>query len=389
MESTLEFVAKKYFLSHTTEFDEHCKFVKFEVSPCRTDGRNSMALVGRILYERAGATLRSEEFFVKVTSPQMLFPDQETFQFTNEVHFYTKILPFFRTFRGDDLVPKFYASCLDVSDEWTHDVILLENLEASGFSRRRQKPFLDRDHIALMMRKIGEFHAYSFKAKQEHAERFFSIVGVGSHVRLARTSLLPAREQRWKRDLAPLQNREEYSEAATNLVKTMKNYDLVLNYRNCGPEYDTAVLGHCAFDSCNVLFRYDENGKPVDLKLVDWQTWKLASAAMDVLTPLYIDASQRTRDEHWDDFIETYYSSLRDTFPEVQVPKKESLVSEFALYVPPILFMAGYRFPCPNFSANDELLTYTSSLADATSDPEAFVDPLVDMFKDMVKRGYL
>ncbi|RXG52718.1 hypothetical protein Avbf_17216 [Armadillidium vulgare] len=70
------------------------------------------------------------------------------------------------------------------------------------------------------------------------------------------------------------------------------------------------VLIHGDFRATNILFRYDENNMPIDLRIVDLQQAKKASAAFDILYYFYTSLSGDVRTKNYLKLIYIYYQSF-------------------------------------------------------------------------------
>ncbi len=377
---------KNYFYSQNEEYDEKCRFLKFVRNDIfATGGLNSTGFVGKIVYERNGNLRTTKEFFFKVAIDKMLNPDGQIFQFANEVYFYTKIRPFFENLHSMAFLAKFCTCYMEASATDANDMIVFENLASRGFVPSQQKPFLDYDHLVLMMRNIGRFHAYSYKARHEDSGRFYSLVEHSSNVAVSRAvKLLPTMATRWSQVLQGFRNDPRYVVPAATVDKIMADPSSVIECLSGGRNSGTSVLCHCSYSRPNVLFFY-HGDKPTHMKILDWQTWVLTSFAVDVLFLLYADADQVTRENHWDELIGEYHGSLRGTFANIPIPSKELVLRELRTAIPFAVYGVVGRLPGPD----NEEFGQVPKIRAKIEKSEDRADPLVDIFRDMVERGYL
>jgi hypothetical protein len=99
--------------------------------------------------------------------------------FENEIHFYMNILPLFWKFAADkgitdvfNSIPKFYGSFMAENI----DVVVLENLKSKNYSLfDRTKP-LPRDHLKLILKQYGKFHATSAAMQDQQPNTFKRVV---------------------------------------------------------------------------------------------------------------------------------------------------------------------------------------------------------------------
>lgn len=95
------------------------------------------------------------------------------------------------------------------------------------------------------------------------------------------------------------------------------------------PVEPLAVLCHGDFNRNNMLFLYDNSGRPADALAFDMATVRYGSPALDLSFFLYMNADRRTRDDHWDELLDAYCAALSaavsDVADVVRVPDRERL----------------------------------------------------------------
>lgn len=101
------------------------------------------------------------------------------------------------------------------------------------------------------------------------------------------------------------------------------------------PVEPLSVLCHGDFNRNNLLFRYDDGGRPVDALTFDMATVRYGSPALDLSFFLYMNTNRQTRDDHWDALLDAYCETLVATTGDVPVPDRGQLdveMSEHAFY---------------------------------------------------------
>lgn len=324
---------RKVFEVRTDLFGIKSSYLRFEVDVTYSgsNGLKSNWQFGRIVYKSEDNTVHLSAPLALKLSPKIYFsPMLQAWEFTNEIFFYTQILPFFSSFRDiSPSFPNFYQSELSINVNKTEVALIFENLQALGYNHANTKLFLDYDHLALMMKKLGQFHAFSYKAKKTNCLQFYTLASMFRETHFAKDwtirYLMPAFGLK---GLEKFRGDPSYSSKASELEKLVKiANEFVLNVFN-DEQNPVAVLCHGDYLQHNVLFKYDKE-YPVDLKIIDLGSCKLSSPVVDLAQPLYINADQRMRDEHWDDLINEYYQALKETFPDNEVPSKSTIMNEF------------------------------------------------------------
>lgn len=128
------------------------------------------------------------------------------------------------------------------------------------------------------------------------------------------------------------------------------------------PREPLAVICHGDFNRNNALFRYDDEGLPIDELLFDFGTSRYGSPAMDLSFFFYMNTTQKLRESRWDDLPTEYCSTLSETVPSaVRVPNRAELDSEIAAcaiygFAP---FFLPYQFTSDNIHSelNEEETT--------------------------------
>ena len=94
-------------------------------------------------------------------------------RFHNEIHMYTKFIPFVEEFvrkRKTDLLGEIFAKCYYAESGAAcvggRDVIVLEDMVPRGFTLSAERLFLDYDHCAVAMRQLARYHAMSYGMKE-------------------------------------------------------------------------------------------------------------------------------------------------------------------------------------------------------------------------------
>ncbi|XP_065212101.1 uncharacterized protein LOC135839818 [Planococcus citri] len=331
------FVFRDYF-SKTEYFRNGYSFKCFEPENSKLlDGFSTDGLCGRIVYvDVNGQEYRTKSMIIKT----MLATDFRTkyveLAFSNESFVYTVVVPFFAKLDPSivNLFPKFYYQCLSLQNEDERGSIVLENLIESGYKLPKSKVFLDSTHLKLILKKLGEFHAYSYQAKKTHPEIFANIAANLIETHHTCTLETPSHYydtlnekyfQTLSIDVDP-RYRNKLLEIREILKHPIEFFEDI--FTSC--EEPEAVICHGDFLRNNLLFRYNAEGIPVQVKFIDLANSRYCSPIVDLATILYMNTDQNTRDLYWDELIDEYYNSLKNTFPENDlVPSEDQIMEQF------------------------------------------------------------
>ncbi|XP_067006713.2 uncharacterized protein [Anabrus simplex] len=271
----------------------------------------------------------SDSIIVKI----MFFDDklraafQSEKQFANEIHFYSKVLPLFESVAGAQLLfPRYYYSSISSSPEGKcreeDAVIVMEDLRPKGF-RLGNRSSLDFDHCVLALKQIGRFHALSYAMKHLDEEAFHRDV-VSKILETLNSSEfssgIGAYNKRVTEALKTLSPENSLAETLQGKVTDPKIFENLIT-----PKEPLAVLCHGDFCRNNMLFNYDEKNKVCDVRLLDLQTIRYASPAIDLSFFLFMNTTAELRKQSWDQLFESYHKEVCGTLAKVLGKPEESL----------------------------------------------------------------
>lgn len=208
------------------------------------------------------------------------------------------------------------ARCyFSISEEFS-ECLFLEDLRTRQFEVivYRKEP-ITFEHVSLVMAALGKFHAISFALKDQQPEKFKELASLSfeqfwgmfdaktTHYYLnmmKRLTSILEQEQRF--DLLEKFNKS----VGTDLLA--KIHKLILS--TSAEPY--AVICHGDLTTNNSMFRYNEQGKAVEVQLIDWQFTRYASPVIDLVLFLFCSTTKELRDKHYSDFLNIYHGSLSD-----------------------------------------------------------------------------
>lgn len=92
-------------------------------------------------------------------------------------------------------------------------------------------------------------------------------------------------------------------------------------------EISTICHGHFSHD--NLLFKY-QNGKPSDVKVIDWQTMRYCSPAVDLGPILLYNMKREDGPTELHEILTLYAESVKSEYPEIAVERlTEDIVDKF------------------------------------------------------------
>ncbi|KAE8573151.1 uncharacterized protein [Halyomorpha halys] len=249
--------------------------------------------------------------------------------FYNEVTMYKEILPDLGV--GNDFYPQVFNGLATCGAKPDNDLLVLENLKYKNYKLSKTKVFLDFEHISVAIKKIAQFHSFSFIYKHKNMKRFQDIAK-----KLIEVKLPPASENEFRafdaaafeRGIRPLIKKN----ISTNLLETclsLLKYPSIIQKLSM-PEEPFAVICHGDFCNNNVLYKFGENDKPEDCIFLDFQLSQYGSPAMDLFFFLYMHTTSELREKYWDEFLKLYWYNLREYVPNnINIPSFEEFLKHF------------------------------------------------------------
>lgn len=207
-----------------------------------------------------------------------------------------------------------YPKCHGTIDIDLSECLFFEDLNQRSFSiLDKSTEVITVDHANLVMKTLAKFHAISFALKDQQPEKFAELTSNLVEI------FLQAQDDVFK---------QYYNNQAKSALDTVANDDDIeyytklknffkrdaldimietLNVENIG---STAVIAHGDAWQNNIMFKYDKNGKPIEISLLDWQIARHASPISDLVYFLFCCTTKELRDAHYKDFLQLYHDTL-------------------------------------------------------------------------------
>ncbi|OAD52630.1 hypothetical protein WN48_00650 [Eufriesea mexicana] len=226
--------------------------------------------------------------------------------FQNEEMFYSKMTLKY----GTDFIPKCYLSDLG---RYGRSVIVLEDLEEAGYTQVGSE--LDEDHLKLCVQVLAKFHARGLRLRATEPQIFREFEANLVEIALTEDAMRHY-EKRSTRLLDILEVMTNYADFAEEIKRKINNnlMEMVKSIATEVNEVSTICHGHFSHD--NLLFKY-QNGKPIDAKVIDWQTMRYCSPAVDLGPILLYNVTHENGPLKVQEILTLYIDTVRSEYPEV------------------------------------------------------------------------
>ncbi|XP_058443776.1 uncharacterized protein LOC131425709 [Malaya genurostris] len=298
---------------------------KFEISPATSSGDNYMSDVFRIQIKfRTSPNAKKSE---QVSLVVKCLPDtgsrgsviKEMNVYEKEAKMFLDVVPQLSKIANNE----FFAAKCFYATRVPECMLVFQDLKSLNYVMANRHAGLDFDHCALIMHKIGKYHA----ASMAYAERNMGVMNKYFHFNMFN----PAVEQKsdciniiFEKGLATLIEVAESSWDnfdSSILVKLKKLLPVyVAKIEACLTQKFTdgfKVLNHGDLWCNNMLFKYNpQSGKVEDVVFVDYQICFYSSPGVDLNYAIANCPNLETRNRT-DELIGIYYQSLSETLKTI------------------------------------------------------------------------
>lgn len=260
----------------------------------------------RVDYECDGRQLRQSIFFKVPYLSQHFAHMNELGFYVREAYTYGKVLPRMRTMLHTEVVPFHYYTTEKLA-------LALEDLDAAGYYMLNRAA-LDYEHCATTLRGVAMFHAASAKLHREDDRLLAPASHEGIYVEGIRRKVLrlccPALVEllRMQRTSPTVIANFAASEERINADDFCK---LTFGQRRFN------VLNHGDLKTNNMMFKKDGSGRPIAIKLVDYQTCCWNWPVLDLIFFTMVTMDYPVYEKHYDQLLDLYLDTLNETLSNV------------------------------------------------------------------------
>lgn len=329
-----EWLNEEFFVNilKTTEKDPSIILTSFNMRPAIAKGEHYASCMYRVKISYAG---KSAQRFISLVV-KAAFEDEYINGTFNEYDIYKQEMKMYQTYLP---VFKKYLSQINENSElspntlyinFENDVIVFEDLIETGYRMADRTDGLDITHAKMVIDKMAKLHAASLIYNTKHDGDLEKTFTRGMFNRksngfspyfLANLQSLANETSNWRgyeKIADKLQNMR------SNLIENCRKvFDPTEGYLNC--------LIHGDLWTNNVMFKYDENNKPEDVIVVDFQMCVWGSPAVDIHYFINTSLNDDLRENHQDELFYFYYTTLVDLLKRLKYAGRVPSMYEFQM----------------------------------------------------------
>ncbi|XP_050697030.1 uncharacterized protein LOC126985758 isoform X1 [Eriocheir sinensis] len=234
--------------------------------------------------------------------------------YEKETKFYSSLAPELNTVlkeigQREINVPK----CLHVSLEKGKEILFLEDLRRRGFKMHDHRRGMDTAHTNLVLRELARLHAAAFLLEHKHPGE--DMMGKYPFLKRNWSDMLVESREMLKLIEDGIKFAQEMLAAVGGYERAVawldtfvpKLLDVFHKQMECG---EPKVVCHGDCWTNNLLFRYNDEGHPVDVMLLDMQLVRYGPPATDLSYFLYTATTGDVRRPNLQAFLECYHGAL-------------------------------------------------------------------------------
>lgn len=206
-----------------------------------------------------------------------------------------------------------YPICYQTLDEEPYECLLLEDLSVRGFSIvDRFTEEVTADHVHLFMKALAKFHAISFALKDQQPEKFLALASNLREVFRADDLLVRDYFNKQVENVLDILKNDEDAKLLARMKELFERdaIDIAAECLDPKSAENAAVISYGDAWQNNSMYRYDDQGKPNGIVLLDWQISRHSTPIIDIAYFIFCCTTKEVRDAHYDNFLDTYHSSL-------------------------------------------------------------------------------
>ncbi|XP_017052796.1 uncharacterized protein LOC108095964 [Drosophila ficusphila] len=318
---TEEYVEKKLRIYFN---NDSLNLVKLEVKPATANGENYASVMNRINVEYITKDSKDKKpatFLLKTT-----FADKDPAAhllinygiYTREIDMYEQILPQLADIVRKEIqdTRKLFAATVNVDRE--RDSILFEDLSLENYKVACRLKKLDLEHTHLVLGKLADFHAAGAALAERKPGIFDKNYDRGffnKHVRGYEPIMKNILKSLYRTLELNQDLKERYQKKISHLIENIMDYGERSTSVNPG---DFVTLAHGDIWTTNVMFKYDDEGHPINAIFIDFQFSVWNSPAIDLHYFFSTSIHENLRLEHQTELVQFYYYKLVEALKKVK-----------------------------------------------------------------------
>uniref|UniRef100_A0A1B6IW24 CHK kinase-like domain-containing protein n=1 Tax=Homalodisca liturata TaxID=320908 RepID=A0A1B6IW24_9HEMI len=337
-------------LESTGDSHQEITVIGFTIEPAAPPGNNYGCIVHRVKLEfkYVGDELNVQSTSLIIKSPVVGgfmegFSDFAIDIYGREPKYYNEFISETYKIEKHDIVPKHYISPRPLC-------VVLEDLKTSGYLMADRHELLDYEHCCLYVKASAKLHALSIAVYKKRPDVIESLV---EERQVFAEKFQETFRIMWLVSLkcmgAYLEDKPCYKKISDFIDKACENDNLhQLHLQTEKENYPIKALIQGDPWCTNMMFKYDDAGQVVGLKIFDFQSLKFTSPIRELVTFLGASPNLEVRETKLDDLYHLYCDHINTNLEKFGCPERlsyENLKSELIFQSPLVILIAFMMLP--------------------------------------------
>ncbi|XP_031628478.1 uncharacterized protein LOC116344183 [Contarinia nasturtii] len=298
-------------LIEKSEQSKHAILKSFTAKKCFNDGENfSSYMIGlKAIFESELHGEKSCDFLLKIAIQTEDYAKicAESLLYEREIEAYTKVLPAVEKLLESvgefgQIAPRCYTADIE------RKMIAFEDLRNQQFKGVNSVDGLNMDHMKLALLTLAKWHAGTASLLIENIELFEWYTKRNVYKNS------PSIQSFFRNIAQTVSNEIKHWPGYENISEKLGNipqeaFDNI--HKSYEPQDDGFnVITHGDMFMNNLLYRHDQNGKPIDIRFVDFAIGKHVSPSIDLVCLLYGSSDSSIKQDDREHLIQYYHSEL-------------------------------------------------------------------------------
>ncbi|CAH1112275.1 unnamed protein product [Psylliodes chrysocephalus] len=305
IEDTYEIIKKKF-------YKQDFEYINFELIPITAKIGFLGVYANLKIYTRLNGQKTTSNFFIKFLPKEG--DENQTIavnSFIKEKLFYTKFIDLLDKIESDDW--NFLPKCYLVSEKF----MVLEDLSIQGYFSVKIFTNFDHRYCSLTVKRLAKMHAGSILLEEKLSEKIGTEIRIDEYFpeMISETLILKN-----SFNIVSMEHILEYLKKFPHIVKDItmeefqsrarKNLNQIFDKVKTSEKFRNVVT-HGDIWCNNIFYKCDQNHRPTECLLLDFQIIRYVPPAMDVLLFLYTNINKTSRNELTKTLLDEYYTELK------------------------------------------------------------------------------
>ncbi|KAJ0172754.1 hypothetical protein K1T71_011893 [Dendrolimus kikuchii] len=232
--------------------------------------------------------------------------------FRNEIIMYTEVLPLFKELEENANVPETqrlkFAKCYGGCKEPEHEVILLEDLNLSGFSILDKTKSLSNECVITILKNIAKLHSLSHALRNTDPKKFDefknTLFDIWQNLEIKRLCYLNFVKDQAMALLTDGKQKDTFKRVIISDINTA-TAEVIKKYKD---SHFTVILQGDLWTN-NIMFKFDSENL-VECIMIDYQVARVNIPPADLMYLIFSCTDHSTRLKYFNTWIDCYHTEL-------------------------------------------------------------------------------